>query len=58
MHLLQQKQKFFDLSIKEISTLKLIIKLFLIKLSADISEYFQTFQQVIVFYFFLTDFEM
>ena len=52
MHLLQQKQKFFDLSIKEISTLKLIIKLFLIKLSADISEYFQTFQQVIVFYFF------
>ena len=28
-----------------------IYKLFLIKLSANINEYFQTFQQVIVFYF-------
>ena len=36
---------------------KVIYKLILIKLSADISDYFQTFQQVIVFYF-LTDFEM
>ena len=56
-------QKVLHLAIKEISTLKSFYKVFLIKLSHDVSDtrfvlvtllkprYFQTFQQVKVFYF-------
>ena len=62
-------QKVFHLAIKEISTLKSLYKLFLIKLSADISDssfvldsllkakIFPNFSAGNIFYF-LTDFEM